>query len=80
MYNAGTNRVRAGTTPKKTLDYVSDILAMQLRIEGLFSEYQELVAAIPVEAPVPPAPEPEPEPWEVMRPRLTLLSPARGRP
>jgi hypothetical protein len=80
MYNAGTTRVRAGTTPKKTLDYVSDILAIQLRIEELFSEYQELAAAIPVKAPVLPAPEPEPDPWEAARPRLTLLSPARGRP
>jgi hypothetical protein len=36
MYNAGTARVRAGETPKKTLDYVSRILRYRQRVEDLF--------------------------------------------
>jgi hypothetical protein len=36
MYNAGTTRVRAGETPKKTLDYVSRILNYRQRVEDLF--------------------------------------------
>jgi hypothetical protein len=40
MYNAGTNRVNAGTTPRHTLDHVSRILAFRRGIEGLFqAEY-----------------------------------------
>ena len=36
MYNAGTNRVKAGTTPRQTLDYVSRILEFRNGIESLF--------------------------------------------
>jgi soluble lytic murein transglycosylase-like protein len=36
MYNAGTNRVNAGTTPRHTLDHVSRILDFQNGIESLF--------------------------------------------
>jgi soluble lytic murein transglycosylase-like protein len=36
MYNAGTNRVHTGGTPKKTLDYVSRILDYQQSVEALF--------------------------------------------
>ncbi|MFP3041296.1 lytic transglycosylase domain-containing protein [Treponema primitia] len=40
MYNAGTNRVNAGTTPRHTLDHVSRILEFRKGIEGLFqAEY-----------------------------------------
>ncbi|AEF83581.1 transglycosylase SLT domain protein [Treponema primitia ZAS-2] len=40
MYNAGTNRVKAGTTPPHTLDHVSRILAFRKGIESLFqAEY-----------------------------------------
>ena len=36
MYNAGTNRVKAGTTPRQTLDSVSRILEFRNGIESLF--------------------------------------------
>lgn len=36
MYNAGTNRVRTGGTPKNTLDYVSRIINRQRKIDELF--------------------------------------------
>jgi soluble lytic murein transglycosylase-like protein len=36
MYNAGTNRVKAGTTPRHTLDHVSRILEFRNGIEALF--------------------------------------------
>lgn len=48
MYNAGLNRVRNGTTPKKTLDYVSRILRNSSRIEEFF--LNELDAWILAEA------------------------------
>jgi len=38
MYNAGSNRVRAGGTPKLTLDYVSRIINRQRKIDELFLE------------------------------------------
>lgn len=41
MYNAGTNRVRSGGTPKKTLDYVSLILDFKQGVEELF--YSECI-------------------------------------
>jgi hypothetical protein len=80
MYNAGTNRVNAGGTPKKTLDYVSHVLRVQADIEDLFSEYQALTAAPPL-AEVPAAPPPDTKPGnevrEAHRPYLALLSPVR---
>jgi soluble lytic murein transglycosylase-like protein len=36
MYNAGTNRVKAGATPRQTLDYVSGILEFRNGIESFF--------------------------------------------
>jgi hypothetical protein len=42
MYNAGSNRVRNGGTPKKTLDYVSRILRNSNRIEELFLDEMSL--------------------------------------
>ncbi len=36
MYNAGTNRVRANSTPKATLDYVSRVLAFRDGLNELF--------------------------------------------
>lgn len=37
MYNAGTTRVRSDMTPKKTLDYVSRILAFRSGVDELFA-------------------------------------------
>jgi soluble lytic murein transglycosylase-like protein len=37
MYNAGNGRVRRGATPKKTLNYVSRILAYEDNISSLFA-------------------------------------------
>jgi hypothetical protein len=68
MYNAGTGRVSAGETPKRTLDYISHILESQQKIEELF------------EARIVTDPEPEvvvlEEPIPIVeKPRLTRLSP-----
>jgi soluble lytic murein transglycosylase-like protein len=53
MYNAGTNRVNAGSTPRRTLDYVSRILEFRRGIESLFQvEYAQRL---------PPPPQ-----WEVL--------------
>lgn len=70
MYNAGTVRVRAGGTPKKTLDYVSRILNRQREIESRFrSEYARLF-------PEPDEDEPDVEEPEEKAPfRLSLLAP-----
>jgi hypothetical protein len=75
MYNAGTNRVSSGGTPKMTLDYVSNILNTKQRIELLFEEHQpnpvEVVLAVQEEET-----EPGEEPIKLpRRPRLALLSP-----
>ncbi len=45
MYNAGSNRVRNGETPKKTLDYVSRILRNSEKIEELFLEEMNIWTA-----------------------------------
>jgi Soluble lytic murein transglycosylase and related regulatory proteins (some contain LysM/invasin domains) len=37
MYNAGNNRVRKGSTPQRTLDYISRILAYEDNISSLFA-------------------------------------------
>ncbi|HOJ98032.1 MAG TPA: transglycosylase SLT domain-containing protein [Termitinemataceae bacterium] len=37
MYNAGTTRVRADNTPKKTLDYIARVQAFRDGVEDLFS-------------------------------------------
>jgi hypothetical protein len=48
MYNAGTNRVRQGGTPKNTLDYISRVLEYQSRIEEFFrSEYITMISMSP---------------------------------
>jgi soluble lytic murein transglycosylase-like protein len=75
MYNAGTNRVRAGGTPKKTLDYISQILTNQAKIEELFAAHSMMMrkTAVSVEPPV------VEEAPDVVKPRLVLLSPVRGR-
>jgi hypothetical protein len=61
MYNAGSARVRAGGTPKQTLDYSDRILSARRKIEARFREAwsQEeeraaLVQAEPAEAGEPP--------------------------
>jgi hypothetical protein len=76
MYNAGTNRVSSGSTPKMTLDYVSNILNTKQRIETLFEEHRpnppEIAMAVQEEKT-----ESEEQPVELpKRPRLALLSPA----
>ena len=72
MYNAGTNRVQAGGTPKNTLDYVSRILENRRRIEErFFAEYPRIASA-----PKPVADEP---PRETARFRFSLLTPLGGR-
>jgi hypothetical protein len=82
MYNAGTNRVKADGTPKRTLDYISYILEFQRKIEDTFAAH--------------PLPMPEPVTEELAseldgfrqeeeagsyfgKPRLTLLTPIAGR-
>jgi soluble lytic murein transglycosylase-like protein len=76
MYNAGTNRVSTGGTPKMTLDYVSSILNTKDRIETLFEEHRpnpaEIVLTVQEEET-----ETEEQRMELpKRPRLALLSPA----
>lgn len=41
MYNAGTNRVKANTTPKATLDYISRILEFKSGVDDLFARELE---------------------------------------
>jgi hypothetical protein len=49
MYNAGLNRVRAGSTPKRTLDYISRIINRQRKIDELFvSSYSPQAGIIEV--------------------------------
>jgi hypothetical protein len=44
MYNAGTNRVKAGSTPRHTLDHISRILKFRNGIESLFqAEYVQRI-------------------------------------
>lgn len=38
MYNAGTNKVRANSTPQMTLNYIGKIVSYQRRLEKLFAE------------------------------------------
>jgi len=57
MYNAGSNKVRTGGTPKRTLDYISRIINRQRKIDELFlSDYSpqpeivetpEIIAEVP---------------------------------
>jgi hypothetical protein len=69
MYNAGTNRVRTGGTPKMTLDYVSRILDRERAIEELFlAEYERITWIEEAERP--------PEKIGI---RLSLLSPLGRR-
>jgi hypothetical protein len=89
MYNAGTNRVHSGSTPKKTLDYVSHILENQDTIERLFAmaemrfledlefmpEHLQELMPEPLLNQAEIALEPEPA-----KSRLALLSPISGRP
>ncbi|MDR0555200.1 MAG: lytic transglycosylase domain-containing protein [Treponema sp.] len=88
MYNAGTNRVHAGGVPKKTLDYIADVLNMREQIERLFAGYAENLQnirelAIAAEVAVDTAPLPDPiieeEPEELPKQRLALLRPISGR-
>ena len=76
MYNAGTNRVHSGGAPRKTLDYIAGILAIQEQVERLFDSYRDelerrrAIAAVPV-----PEPEPELELPKQPQQRLALLRP-----
>jgi hypothetical protein len=71
MYNAGTNRVNTGGTPRTTLDYISRILKNKHRIEALFEENLRgmVFVQVPEEEREAPAP----------KIRLTLLSPLGRR-
>jgi hypothetical protein len=79
MYNAGTGRVRGGGTPKNTLDYVSRIQESRRKIEDLFqNEYQRLAALRALES----LPEDLAEPEESKAEpglRLALLAPLGRR-
>lgn len=76
MYNAGTNRVSSGGTPKMTLDYVSSVLNTRSRIETLFEEYRPNPSEIALAVEEDEA-EPQNQQKELpKRPRLALLSPA----
>ncbi|MDR1596147.1 MAG: transglycosylase SLT domain-containing protein [Treponema sp.] len=47
MYNAGTNRVKAGSTPRQTLDHVSRILEFRNGIVSLFqAEYVQRIPSL----------------------------------
>jgi hypothetical protein len=70
MYNAGTNRVRSGGTPKMTLDYISRILDRERQIEDLFLAEYERITRIEAEEEIPP---------EKPGIRLSLLSPLGRR-
>ncbi|GHV89054.1 hypothetical protein AGMMS50267_14140 [Spirochaetia bacterium] len=76
MYNAGTNRVADGGTPKRTLDYVSHVLDSKRRIEDLFDSHGVLVDITPLETELPDTP-PHPVPG---KPRLALLRPVSWQP
>jgi soluble lytic murein transglycosylase-like protein len=76
MYNAGTGRVKAAGASKRTLDYISQILEFQRKIENAFAEFP---LSEPVVEVVVPEPYIEAEP-SFGKPRLALLSPIAGRP
>ena len=50
MYNAGTVKVKSGSTPQMTLDYVSKIMSYREGLESLFA--QEVVAKLENSQPV----------------------------
>ncbi len=50
MYNAGTVKVKSGSTPQMTLDYVSKIMSYREGLESLFA--QEIVAKHETKQPV----------------------------
>lgn len=50
MYNAGTVKVKSGSTPQMTLDYVSKIMGYRDGLESLFA--QEIVAKLEEKQPV----------------------------
>ncbi len=47
MYNAGTTKVKTGTTPQKTLDYVSKIIEYKNGLDAIFSN--QVVAKVQTE-------------------------------
>jgi soluble lytic murein transglycosylase-like protein len=76
MYNAGTIRVTSEGTPKRTLDYVSNILDSKQRLETLFEEHrwEPAALALAVVEEEPAKIEEQPAPFQ--KPRMALLSPA----
>lgn len=50
MYNAGTVKVKSGSTPQMTLDYVSKIMSYREGLDSLFA--QEVVAKLETSQPV----------------------------
>jgi hypothetical protein len=77
MYNAGTVRVKSEGTPKRTLDYVSNILDSKQRIEALFEEHRPYPSALVLvsEEEAEAEAEIEEQPALLQKPRLALLSP-----
>jgi hypothetical protein len=80
MYNAGTGRVKAEGAPKRTLDYVSQIMEARQKIDDAFELYP--IPAVQGELPVVAEVTPEEltaEQGFIERPRLSLLTPIAGR-
>jgi hypothetical protein len=80
MYNAGTGRVKAEGAPKRTLDYISQIMEARQKIDDAFELYP--IPAVPGEMPAAAEVIPEEltaEQGFVERPRLSFLSPIAGR-
>ncbi|MDR3337298.1 MAG: transglycosylase SLT domain-containing protein [Treponema sp.] len=78
MYNAGTNRVATGGTPKRTLDYVSSILDSKQHLEDLFEAHgmNVVLASLSVIQSSRPEETGAPKDLSPERPRLNLLAPA----
>jgi hypothetical protein len=92
MYNAGTGKVNADGTPKRTLGYISRILDSQIRIEEAYEVLRQDLAISNTVAEVSEETTPdeaaltiaaaeakERGETETIQLRLALLSPARGK-
>jgi soluble lytic murein transglycosylase-like protein len=76
MYNAGTTRVKSEGTPKRTLDYVSNILDSKQCLEALFEEHRPEPVALALGVGEEETAKTEEQPAPFQKPRITLLSPA----
>jgi soluble lytic murein transglycosylase-like protein len=75
MYNAGTVRVKADGTPKRTLDYVSNIMDSKQRLETLFEEHRWEPAALALGVEEEETAKIEEQPAPFQKPRMAFLSP-----